>query len=173
MAEPIAPASTSARWKSWRAINRRSDKRNLFSICQDDYSKALKAIADRIRDQIKPACMPKCVKDTDPSTPVVEPSCELYEINVAEDTRTEIPHCDEVNGEWVAPAGATACFAELIDKGGQTPSMIDDMDPYCTDQGFNLEFKLIRAPGVTPAAGTAIQATCELSGNKPKDCPML
>ncbi|MCA9700861.1 MAG: VWA domain-containing protein, partial [Myxococcales bacterium] len=31
------------------------EERNMFSICQDDYSAALTAIADRIRDQIKPA----------------------------------------------------------------------------------------------------------------------
>jgi hypothetical protein len=147
------------------------DERNLFSICQDDYSKALDAIANRIRDQIRPACMPKCVKDLDPTTAVVDPSCKLVEVNLAEDTRHEIVHCDEANGEWVVPAGETACFAERIDRGGQTPSDLDDMDPLCVAEGYNLEFKLIRA-GAAPA-GTSIEATCELSPNKKKDCPML
>ena len=92
------------------------DDRNLFSICQNDYSAALQAIADKIRDQIKPACMPKCVKDIDPATPVLNPSCQLVQINAFTNTREDILPCMEVNGEWQAPAGVTACFAQLIDK---------------------------------------------------------
>ena len=147
------------------------DDRNLFSICQDDYSEALRAIAKKLEEQIRPACMTKCVKDIDPSTPVLDPSCVLSEINSAEGTREDLPACEEVNGEWIAPAGATACFAELIDRDNLTPSAIDNMDPYCIAEGFNLEFKLIRT---SPApAGTTIQATCELSPKMAQDCPML
>ncbi|HEY8374901.1 MAG TPA: VWA domain-containing protein [Nannocystis sp.] len=147
------------------------DKRNLFSICQNDYSKALEAIATRIRDQIKPACMPNCVKDTDPSTEVLEPSCQLFEENLALGTRNQIEECQEVNGQWVAPAGATVCFAMLIDKEGLTPSKIDDMSEECVAEGYNLEFLLIRS-GAAPA-GTTISAACELSPNKGRDCPDL
>jgi hypothetical protein len=147
------------------------EDRNLFSICQDDYSEALREIAKKLEEQIKPACMTKCVKDIDPSTPVVDPSCVLTEINAAEDTRQDIPLCDEVDGVWVAPAGETVCFAELIDRGGQTPSELDNMDPYCVGEGFNLEFKLIRS--APASAGTTIQATCELSPKPDQDCPML
>ena len=136
-------------------------QRNLYSICQEDYSAALKAIADQIRDQIKPACMPNCVRDKNPETPVVDPGCQLYEVNVATETSNPIPQCKEVNGAWSAPAGATVCFATLIDKDGkQTPSTIDNMSMECVDQGFNLEFILIRS-------------AAELSENKTRDCPML
>ncbi|WAS98790.1 vWA domain-containing protein [Nannocystis punicea] len=145
--------------------------RNLFSICQDDYSEALREIAKKLEEQLKPACMTECVKDIDPSTPVLDPSCVLTQINDAEGTREDLPHCEEVDGEWVAPAGETACFAELIDRGNQTPSELDNMDPYCVGEGFNLEFKLFRS---APApAGTTIQATCELSPKADQDCPML
>ena len=147
------------------------DQRNLFSICQNDYSAALEAIAARIRDQIKPACMPNCVRDIDPTTEVLEPSCELIEVNTFTNTSREIVPCVEVGGEWQAPAGETVCFAELIDKGGQTPSSLDDMAMECVSEGFNLEFKLVRSAAAP--AGTAIQATCELSPNKQKDCPLL
>ena len=147
------------------------DDRNLFSICQDDYSEALRAIAKKLEEQIRPACMTKCVRDIDPTTPLLDPSCVLTEINAAEGTREDLPPCDEVDGEWVAPAGATACFAELIDGDNSTPSAIDNMDPYCIGEGFNLEFKLVRS--APAAAGTAIEATCELSPNPSQDCPML
>ncbi|MDC0719882.1 vWA domain-containing protein [Nannocystis bainbridge] len=147
------------------------EDRNLFSICQDDYSEALRAIAKTLEAQLKPACMTECVKDIDPTTPVVDPSCVLTAINAREGTREDIPSCEEVGGEWVAPAGSTACFAELIDADDETPSAIDNMDAACVAEGFNLEFKLIRT---APApAGTTFEATCELSPNPSQDCPML
>ncbi len=147
-------------------------ERNLYSICQQDYSAALKSIADQIRDQIKPACMPNCVRDKNPETPVVDPGCTLYEENIGNNTSAAIPQCNEVNGEWTAPAGATVCFATLIDKDGkQTPSKIDDMSVECVDEGFNLEFILVRSAAAP--AGTTISAACELSENKNRDCPKL
>jgi len=146
-------------------------ERNLYSICQQDYSAALKSIADQIRDQIKPACMPNCVRDKNPMTEVVEPGCQLYEENVAAMTSNPIPLCKEVEGAWSAPAGATVCFATLVDKKGLTPSKIDDMSAECIDEGFNLEFILVRSAAAP--AGTTISAACELSENKSRDCPML
>ena len=150
--------------------------RNLYSICDDDYSAALADIADKIRDQIKPACMPNCVQDTKPETEVVDANCQLYEENLVQQTRVPIEKCTEgkVNGvpTWVSSAGSKVCFATLIDKDGkQTMSTLDNMSPECVDDGFNLEFILVRS-GAAPA-GTTISAACELSGNKKKDCPKL
>ena len=148
------------------------DSRNLYSICQSDYSGALAAIAGQIADAMLPTCMPNCVKDLDPASSVVDPSCALYEENIMQGTTTEIPQCNEVGGEWTAPVGATVCFGIRIDKdGGQTPSMIDDMSPYCVDEGFNLEFVLVRTAAAP--AGTTISGVCELSENKQSDCPNL
>ncbi|MFZ6179586.1 vWA domain-containing protein [Nannocystis pusilla] len=145
--------------------------RNLFSICQDDYSDALQAIANKIRDQIKPACMTKCVKDTDPSDAILQPNCQIFEDNAATMSRKEIVPCDEVNGAWTAPAGETACFVELIDPGNETPSEIDNLSEECVAEGYNLEFLLIRTSAAP--AGTTISAACELSPNPGNDCPML
>ncbi|PCC66957.1 hypothetical protein SAMN02745121_00312 [Nannocystis exedens] len=145
--------------------------RNLFSICQDDYSGALQAIANKIRDQIKPACMTKCVKDIDPSDSILQPNCQIFEDNTAAMTRKEIVPCEEVNGAWTAPAGEPACFVELIDPGNETQSMIDNMSPECVAEGYNLEFLLIRTAAAP--AGTTISAACELSPNPGNDCPML
>ncbi len=149
-----------------------ADEPNLYSICQPDYSDALDAIAEKIRDQIKPACMPKCVLDTDAGTPVLEPNCQLFEVKLSDESRTDIPRCQEVNGEWVAPAGETVCFGQRLDPDGTlTPSKLDDMSKDCTTDGFNLEFYLVRASAAP--AGTTVTATCQLSDNKPRDCPML
>ena len=147
------------------------DERSLYSICQPDYSGALQSIAQRIRAQIRPICMPNCVNDTEPESPdTLEPLCQLYEVNL-DDSRTGIAACEAVGGEWALPAGQTVCFAMRTDKGSATPSAIDDMSTMCIDYGYNLEFVLLRA-GPAPA-GTTIAAECELSANKKKDCPDL
>ena len=147
------------------------DQRNLYSICQDDYSGALQAIADRLVEQIKPACMTKCVYDTDPTTDFAEPECELADVDIATGAKTVIPECIATPDGYKAPPMATACYAYLVDKDDLTPSTIDDMSDYCADQGFNLEFQLIRSQAA--AAGTSVTANCRLSDNRERDCPML
>jgi hypothetical protein len=80
-----------------------NDERNLYSICQTDYSGALKSIADKLIDQLKPACMPSCVRDLDPETAIADADCKLYD-SIGDDL-TEIVPCEEVDGAWAAPAG--------------------------------------------------------------------
>ena len=149
-----------------------NDARNLYSICQDDYSAALQAIADKLVEQIKPACMTKCVFDTDVTTEFAEPECELADVDSVTGAKTVIPPCIETPDGWTAPAMATACYAYLVDNDGQhTPSKLDDMSEYCSDQGFNLEFQLIRSAAAP--AGTSVSANCRLSNNVMRDCPNL
>jgi hypothetical protein len=148
------------------------DERNLFSICQEDYSAALAEVAEGIAEQIKPACIPFCVRDVQPETQLVDPNCTLREVNLVTEESNEIPKCGEVDGAWVPPAGVTVCWAGLPDPDGTfTPSQIDNMSPECVDEGFNFQVILVRTE---PApAGTVTEATCELSQNKQQDCPNL
>jgi hypothetical protein len=144
---------------------------NLFSICADDYAPALEAIADKIRDAIKPACMPECIKDTDPTTPLVDPSCSLIEENTATGTQTAIPLCTKMGGDFVPPGDATVCYVALVDKDKASATADDDMSQECIDAGWNLEFKVFRK-GPAPA-GSTVTATCELSSLREVDCPDL
>ena len=146
-------------------------ERNLFSICQDDYSAALQAIADKLIDQIKPACMTRCVLDTDTSTPFAEPNCDVADVDIATGAKQVIPPCVETEDGYQAPAMATACYAYLGDKDGDTPSTLDDMSDYCADVGFNLEFQILRSAAAP--TGTSVTATCQLSDNVKRDCPLL
>ena len=151
--------------------------RNLHSVCEPDYSGALADLGERIRGQLKPICMPNCVADTKPATAQLDPNCQLFEENLVEQTRTPIPGCLEGKDPmgapaWLVPANETVCFAQLIDRDTvTTPSLLDDMSLECVEDGFNLEFEIVRA-GPTPA-GVAISAACQLSDNKAKDCPNL
>ena len=147
------------------------DERNLFSICQNDYSAALEAIAAKIRDQIKPACMPSCIKDVDPTTEIVDESCTLIEENTATMMQSPIPKCEKNGANFVPPAGSTVCYIALVDQAGLTATPDDDMSQQCIDEGWNLEFKLFRS-GPAPA-GSTVTAVCELSALKSVDCPNL
>ncbi len=156
---------------------------NMFSICESDYSPALEAIANKIRDQIKPACYTKCVKDTDAATALVEPECTVEENppgNGTEDT-VRIEEClrdasgyviDPGTNDYAMPAdGVNVCYVALTDDSMMTPATTDDMSPECVADNFNLEFKVIRRPGFPAEGGTAISATCSLADFPDVTCP--
>lgn len=149
--------------------------RNLYSVCEDDYSAALADIADAIRDQLPAACFDACVADLSPGTPLLEPDCQVYQESLFDGTRVPVVECSEGVGPdgpaWVVPDGETVCSAELVDRDSLTPSSLDDMSQRCSDAGYNLEFLIVRA-GATPP-GVTMSAACELSNDKPKDCPNL
>jgi hypothetical protein len=151
--------------------------RNLYSVCQSDYSTALEAIAEAIADQVKPACMTECVADSDgdPANGLT-PFCTLEELVPTDEgvDRRNVPKCnvDTNAGTWDFPNDNThVCFIELTQN--DTPSEIDDISTDCSDEGFNLEFRLERREGHPAPGGTTVTATCELSGNPSVDCPDL
>lgn len=165
-----------------KALVDRFSEGNLFSICEDDYSPALEEIANRIRDQIQPACYTKCVKDTDASTVVVDPECTVEETRPGQDDTERIEECatdaagayiiDGSTGDPAMPAdNINVCYALLTDDAMATPSPDDDMSPECSDQNFNLEFQISRRPGFPAAGGTSISATCSLADFPDVTCP--
>ncbi|MCA9656554.1 MAG: VWA domain-containing protein [Myxococcales bacterium] len=153
------------------------EQRNMFSICESDYSPALQAIAEAIADQVTPACMPTCVADTDPTSKQLDPSCVLVQKAPREDGTfedTTIPACNE-DGSLPADDD-NVCFVALVDDGSAekaTDNPVDDMSDFCVDRGWNLEFTLVRREGFPAPGGTSVEATCQLSQNKAIDCPEL
>lgn len=165
-----------------KALVNRYSEGNMFSICEDDYSPALQEIANRIRDQIQPACYTKCVKDTDASTLVVDPECTVEESRPGQDDTDRIEECatdasgayviDGTTNDYAMPADdINVCYALLTDDSMSTPSPDDDMSDDCTDLNFNLEFKISRRPGFPAAGGTSISATCSLADFPDLTCP--
>lgn len=139
---------------------------NLSSVCATDYTQALQAVLHDIHDQFEPACMPACVADVDPTTPGLDPSCVLTQVDRLEDgsrVETPIPRCD-ANG--VPPVGSPSCY---IPRTGP-----EEMDPQCVNEGWNLEFEIISvADPTTPGFGEYVSASCELSTMRHNDCPAL
>lgn len=138
---------------------------NIYSICQDSYSDALEAIANTIKDQIKPACMTSCVADTDQIAPGVQPACTLLQdapdVASGGSVETNVEPCLD-GGEL--PDGEDVCFESLVDA---------DLSEFCATEGWNLEFRLVRRDGVPAPGGTSVAATCQLTQNKQIDCPNL
>lgn len=165
-----------------KAVVNRYSEGNMFSICNDDYSDALDAIAQKIKDQIQPACYTQCVKDTDASTMIVDPECTVEEDPPGPDNTVKLEECrrdasgayviDATTNDYTMPNDtANVCFALLTDTGGQTGSGADDMSPECKDLNYNLEFKIARRPGFPAAGGTSISATCSLADFEDVSCP--
>lgn len=131
------------------------------SICGDDYSPALVDIADAIRDQIEPACVPSCVADADPTTAVLDPSCELRQSMPGAAGTIGVPPC---NADETLPSDADVCWVGLVG---------DHRSNYCSDEGSNLEVRLVRRDGHPAPGGTTVEITCEWSERPAIDCPGL
>jgi hypothetical protein len=141
------------------------EQQNMFSVCNDDYSSALQQIAETIGKQVRPPCMTQCVADMDPTTEALDPSCTLSQEVPVGDGRieaTNVPPCGE---DGMLPSDeADVCYIAKTD---------DDLSPACADEGWNLEFELVRRDGTRAPGGTSVKATCQLSHRRAIDCPNL
>jgi hypothetical protein len=149
---------------------------NMFSICEQDYSPALDAVADRIRTQIQPACFAYCVADSNPATEIVDAECSVAEVPggpVQECMRDANGYVlDPETNDYMMPSPETnVCYALRTDKAGLTADVLDDMDAYCIEANHNLEFVLERRPGFPAASGVTLTADCELANAPELTCP--
>jgi hypothetical protein len=143
---------------------------NSVSVCGDDYSGAFKAVLDAIRVQIRPACFKSCVEDTQPDEPGLQPEC-IVEQQLHHGDTTMVPRCDVQDGEYVMPtAEDDVCFAYLTDA-EQEGDPLDDMADECIEDGWNLQFVIVRRDGVPVPHGSALTADCQLSETPTEDCP--
>jgi hypothetical protein len=63
-----------------RFIDAFGDRGQTFSICNSDFTNAMKQIGDAIVQVLKPGCVNYALIDTDPSTPdITEPECQAVE----------------------------------------------------------------------------------------------
>lgn len=136
---------------------------SVFSICDDDYGPALEAIAESIADQLRPACMPACVADSDPTTERLDPTCTIEYSAWSEDGTIATWDVLPCEGGSV-PADQDICWV---------PQTGEDLHEYCRDLGLNLEVELVYRPGfAVPRDGLAV-GTCTLSQERSVDCPEL
>ena len=149
---------------------------NLFSVCREDYSGSMSAIAEAIGKQVKPPCVETCVADSDPTVEGLQHGCQLEEEFVTPEGETDsdpIPACSIVDGGFEFPQGQDVCYRSLTDAEGRTPTTDDDMSEQCADEGWNLEIAVERRDDAPPPAGARVQARCSVSRQAPVDCPRL
>jgi hypothetical protein len=144
----------------------------LHSVCGSDYTPALEAVADQIRDQLIPGCFSACAADADPNTALLEPTCMLEQTSAQLGT-SAVPEClrddsgyvlDPVSGDHAMPdASVDRCYALRVDRDGLTSDPLDDLDPGCADGGTNLQFVIAQRPNVSTPPGLSIQARCAIT----------
>ncbi len=152
-------------------------ERNLYSICQDDYSPALEGIARQLEKLLPPACAGTCIEDRDPTTALLDPVCTVS-ASLEDGSVEDVPACERAGDGWANPKGAPVCFYMLVDPDGRTAFKGDDMSTIdgpngerlaaCSTDRENLEFKLLRdgprRPGVNYTAecvAAADRSSCE------------
>jgi hypothetical protein len=150
------------------ALSDAVEDRNLYSVCEDDYSPALEQIADRIRDKLRPACMPTCVADVNPFNDQLDPQCTLeesYRDEAGTSREVSVPQCgQDGSGAAVLPEGVELCYVMLTG---------DELDDECVAEGWNLQFDVLRGPGAERSQGSTIAASCVVSQQEDIDCPGL
>ncbi len=156
-------------------IDPASEHPGLYSICQDDYTPALRDIAEQVRAQFRPGCLEACVKDTDSSTELVEPNCAVYEADGEGNGRQDLVECALVDGEWGMPEGGGLCYALLTDASGATADVADDMSvdegtgEYACAEFGNVEVMILRTKA--QREGYKVWATCEVEADTATYCP--
>ncbi|TPV96437.1 MAG: VWA domain-containing protein [Myxococcales bacterium FL481] len=156
----------------------REDRSNLYSICADDYSGALDAVADEIIEQLRPGCFPGCARDLDPHREGLQSDCKVVatgegeDISVPECERDDDGHYVREDDRYVVPPGSDQCYALRTDPDGEvTPDPHDDLHPDCTSQGRNLQFDVERHGGSDLSRSSDLEVSCQLSPTPDLDCP--
>jgi hypothetical protein len=146
------------------------DGRNLFSICSGDYTVALEQIAGALGRLSARTCVPGCVADYDDDEPGLQPNCRLVERSAERDERV-VPRCMIGSDGWTFPGTSLElCYRPLIDEGGDTPTIWDDLSRQCLTQGANLELVVERPQDVAEPPGTTVEVQCELTRPVGESC---
>jgi len=135
---------------------------DVYSVCNDDFGPALASVAESMLQGLPPSCYPACVADAVPETPQLDYDCAFVSQwqEGGEFRQRFMPLCD---GES-PPEGEDAC---VIVRTG------DQLGPLCTDEGFNLELSVRRAPGAVLPEDFVLIPMCSHSQDKARDCPDL
>jgi hypothetical protein len=149
--------------------------RNVYSICQDDYSPALAQIAAQIKTVLAPSCANVCIRDDDSETPELDPVCTISVYTADKIDGDVMSKCEDQDGAWALLDDESVCFYLLTDADHSTESTLDDMTRTeddrvpCRTERSNLEFKLLHRGPRTP--GVTYKASCEVAPNA-FHCPL-
>lgn len=137
---------------------------NVFSVCDQDYTPALEQLADKLREEFKPACEQTCLRDADPIETGLQDDCVFTEVD-PEGREIEVARCQrDDDGEWGLPEGVDACVYVAVD---------DELDDVCKSDDAAVEFRPLYRAGVPRVPGTRLETTCSVSADPANDCPWV
>lgn len=140
----------------------------VHSVCQPDYSDALRDIVGAIVEQIEAPCVKSCAADTDPAASGLQPSCTLKrewtDIDSGRAMTTQVKQCLTADDGFEFPGGADSCFRYLIEE---------ELPLDCSGDGWNLGIEVEDAEGFLPPPGGRVRATCAKAQNQVAACPDL
>jgi hypothetical protein len=139
-------------------------ERNVYSVCDSDYTVALRQIAERLEREFKPACASVCPQDVDRTVDGHQSDCVVSETTKEGDSRVVADCQQSDDGTWNLPEGEDLCV--WLATG-------DDRDMACIDAHAAVEFRTIYREGAPRKAGATLSATCSVSDNTEVDCPWL
>ncbi len=138
------------------------EETNVYSVCDADYTPALREIARRFAKEFEPACVNVCPQDMDRQEDGHQNDCVVTE-TTADGEETRVPECvEQADGTRTLPDGADVCVWLAID---------DERDDRCIDGRAPAEFRTIFRPDAPRKAGAKLEATCSVSDNEAVDCP--
>jgi len=138
-----------------------TDKRNLYSVCADDYSVALGDIATAIGRLGLRACVPGCVRDIDPAIAGLQPACRVRESRPDRDPVAVEPCAVTDNGWFFTSEDQDVCYRMLTDIESSTRPLHDDMTPQCITRGANLEVLIERREGSSLDDRSTFHVDCD------------
>lgn len=150
------------------------------SLCDYDIASVLQTPFAHTCPGWLPPPYPGCVLDGDPQTPVLDPECEVA-AHVPDAGTTPIVECmrgpdgayllDPEREDYMIPDGEAFCAVMLVDVSGATPDPLDDLNSWYSDDGANLQIRIMRRPGMWVIDGTRFTASCTESAQPEIDCP--
>jgi hypothetical protein len=153
------------------------DDRGIASVCSSWPGGLWQPLAQKLNCPYcpdPPRCIDTCAEDTDPATAIVEPRCEIAEVQ-ADGAKRLLPACalGEVDGrpEYVLPTGVDACHIIRTDVEEATPSERDDPRGECQEHGSNVDVALLSRD--QPRDGACVTIRCSPSRDPARDCPFL
>ena len=159
---------------------------NTFSLCDDDFTKAMTEIGAATAIVLKPGCVQYPLMDTDPNTPGTQPRCRVID-QIACDTPGTPLNClgagyeefyrdeciDPTTGLPLDPATAQDNLNKIPNTDSARPCWYlyyDTSTAGCPDAPKGQRITVLRKSGETAPAGTLLSLSCMTCPASNPDC---
>jgi hypothetical protein len=157
-----------------------------FSICSNDFTPAMTQIGNAIAKKLKPGCVTYPLIDTDPSTDIVEPECQVTDEQSCNTPgqndclpngykETPLRECKNGSGSVLNPANPDLNSVPDDDTNRPCWYLVYDKDPNagCPDAYKNQKITALRRNGTAAPAGTLLSMKCLTCARSDGKCPGL